>query len=418
MKIARLRPLVFIAVLALVAGACAQSKKVASAGPVAVSLSDFKITPSRSAPAGKPFTIAVRNDGKVTHSLALEAAGMTMQTAVLQPGASADLPVEHALGPGGYKLWCTVPGHKAAGMEAVLTVAGTAGSPVAQASMTAEQMDAEMEAGVKAFPAKTAGVGGAVLKPLIRNGAKEFDLAVKAVKWEVTPGQFVDAFAFNGIVPGPELHVSRGDKVRVVVHNELSESTVVHFHGITLPNAMDGVPYITQPPIKTGKTFTYEFTIVDSPGTYMYHSHHNAAIQVGRGLYGALVVDPPSRSWNVARTMFLSDGPMGYTLDGKGFPATAPIVAKRGQKVLVRFLNAGQMLHPMHLHGFHFTVVSRDGRPIAPYVVDTLVIAPGERYDVIVNAIYPGVWAFHCHILDHVESEHGMFGMVTVLIVA
>ena len=113
----------------------------------------------------------------------------------------------------------------------------------------------------------------------------------------------------------------------------------------------------------------------------------------------------------------MGDGPLGYTINGKGFPATQPIAAKLGQKVLVCFLNAGQLSHPMHLHGFHFTVVARDGVPIAPYVVDTLSVGPGEIYDAVFGADSPGVWAFHCHILSHAESDHGMHGMVTAVIV-
>jgi FtsP/CotA-like multicopper oxidase with cupredoxin domain len=406
-----------LAALALLATGCgAASKKTAQAAGVTVSLTDFKIAVTGSAPAGKPFTISVRNNGKAPHSLALDAAGMQMQTAIVNPGGSAELPVNHELVAGAYKLWCTVPGHKEAGMQGTLNVVGAAATASPRA-MSPEQMDRDTEAGIKAFPAKTSGLGGVPLKPIIRDGVKEFDLAAKVVKWEAAPGQFVDAYGYNGIVPGPEIRVRKGDRVRVVLHNELPESTTMHFHGLTVPNAMDGVPFITQPLIKTGETFRYEFTIVDDPGTFIYHSHHNAAVQVGRGLYGAFIVEPRSHGWNVEHTLFLGDGELGFNLNGKSFPATAPIVAKVGQKILVRFLNGGELLHPMHMHGFHFTVVARDGRPATPYTVDTLVVAPGERYDAIVTANLPGIWAFHCHILTHAEGEHGMFGMVTAVIV-
>ncbi len=419
-RFVRARASIALVLLALIATACGTSEEVAQTnGTVTVSLTDFKITVSGTAPAGKPFTIKVRNDGKAPHSLALDGAGMTMQTAILAAGAAADLPVAHALSAGAYKLWCTVGGHKEAGMTGTLVVAGAgATSSPTTGAMSSEQMDRDTEAGIKAFPAKTSAVGGTVLRPIVRNGVKEFDLAAKVVRWEISPGQFVDAYGYNGIVPGPEIRVRKGDRVRVVVHNELPESTTMHFHGLTVPNAMDGVPFITQPLIKTGQTYRYEFTIVDDPGTFIYHSHHNAAVQVGRGLYGAFIVEPRSRSWNVEQTLFLGDGHLGYNLNGKSFPATAPIVAARGQKLLVRFLNGGELLHPMHMHGFHFTVVSRDGRPIQPYTVDTLVIAPGERYDALVTLNLKGTWAFHCHILTHAEGEHGMFGMVTAVVVA
>ncbi|MFM8998650.1 MAG: multicopper oxidase domain-containing protein, partial [Actinomycetota bacterium] len=117
-------------------------------------------------------------------------------------------------------------------------------------------------------------------------------------------------------------------------------------------------------------------------------------------------------------TLFLGDGPLGYTLNGKEFPATTPIVAATGEWVLIHIANDGSMLHPMHLHGFHFAVVGEDGFAVQePYMADTLVVAPGQRFDVLVHADQPGVWAFHCHILPHVEGPQGMYGMVTALVV-
>ncbi len=117
--------------------------------------------------------------------------------------------------------------------------------------------------------------------------------------------------------------------------------------------------------------------------------------------------------------MILNDGPHGYTLNGKGFPATEPIVAKLGQKVRIRYMNEGMMIHPMHLHGMHHDRSSprTAGPQPQPWQCDTLNIAPGERWDVIVNCNNPGTWAFHCHILPHAESDQGMFGMVTALVV-
>src|SRR5690606_9958451 len=117
-------------------------------------------------------------------------------------------------------------------------------------------------------------------------------------------------------------------------------------------------------------------------------------------------------------TLILNDGPLGFTINGKGFPATQPLTAKKGEKVLVRYMNEGLMIHPMHLHGMPQLVVAKDGYPQAmPWYCDTRNMAPGERWDVIIDAAEPGVWAFHCHILSHAESAHGMFGMVTALIV-
>ena len=234
--------------------------------------------------------------------------------------------------------------------------------------------------------------------------------------------------AFNGTVPGPEIRVAQGDKVRIVLRNEMSQPTVLHFHGVTVPNDMDGVPFITQDPIMPGGFFIYEFEVVDPPGMYVYHSHFNSTEQVGKGLYGAFFVQPRNDDWGslygadiaVEHTMFLGDGPTGFVLNGKEFPATQPIVATLGDDVLIHLSNDGAQIHPMHLHGYHFQVVAEDGFVLDPanrYMADTLAVAPGQRFDILVKAEYPGVWAYHCHILPHVEGPHGMYGMVTALIV-
>ncbi|MGH2554608.1 MAG: multicopper oxidase family protein, partial [Actinomycetota bacterium] len=263
--------------------------------------------------------------------------------------------------------------------------------------MTAEQMAASHEESMTAFPAKTAGRGGQVLEPTVENSVKVFELMAMPVEWEVAPGQVVTAWAYNGQVPGPEIRVERGDRVRVILTNHLTEPTTIHWHGVTVPNAMDGVPYVTQDPVMAGETFTYEFTVVDRPGTYLYHSHFNSTEQVNRGLYGAFVVEPARTAWDVEYTQILNDGLLGYTISGKGWPATTLLPAKLGQKVLLRLANVGQMLHPLHLHGYHFTVVARDGSPARkPYQADTLVVAPGETYEVLVRATEPGIWALHC----------------------
>ena len=297
-------------------------------------------------------------------------------------------------------------------------------APVAAAASTesrADQMDRMHEAGIKSFPAKTEGKGGQPLAPRMDRGVKVYELTATEMRWEVAPGQTVPAMAFNNQVPGPEIRVREGDRVRVVLTNKLTESTAIHFHGLELPNDQDGVPFITQPPVKPGQTYTYEFTVPNA-GSHMYHSHHNAAKQVGLGLLGAFIVEPktPRAIEQVDRefTMILNDGVHGYTLNGKGFPATTPLVAKLGDKIRIRYMNEGMMIHPMHLHGMHMTVIDKDGwaQP-APWKCDTLNVAPGERWDVIVNCTMPGTWAFHCHILPHAESEHGMFGMVTALVV-
>ncbi len=289
----------------------------------------------------------------------------------------------------------------------------------------AADIDSAHEAGVKIFldgAGNDPAFWGTRLTPTMDGDTKVFDVTCQDIQWEIQPGAPAVAMAYNGIVPGPEIRVRQGDKLRVNVHNEMAQSTAVHFHGALVPNAMDGVPYVTQPPIKTGETFAYEFT-ARNPGSHMYHSHHNAAEQVTRGLLGAFIIEPADASQEPAAdadyTLVLNDTTLGFTLNGKSFPYTQPILAKLGDRVRIRYMNEGLLIHPMHLHGLPQRVFAKDGWPLPqPYLCDTLNIAPGERYDVIVECSEPGAWAFHCHVLTHAESAHGMFGMVTALVIS
>ena len=299
------------------------------------------------------------------------------------------------------------------------THAGMTDSAAAHAA--SEQMDAMHEKGVKAFPAKTQGKGNQLLEPTMDKGVKVYNLTASSFKWEVSPGTLVDAMGYNGQVPGPQIRLKEGDRVRVILKNDMAESTAIHWHGVEVPNDMDGVPYITQPPVKPGQSFTYEFTTRNS-GSHMYHSHHNSTMQVSKGLLGAFIIEPKvpraMEKADIDYVMIINDSGGGFTLNGKGFPATEPIVCKKGQKVRIRFMNEGQMIHPMHLHGMPMLVIDKDGYPQPqPWKCDTLNVAPGERWDVIVDAQAVGTWAFHCHILSHAESQMGMFGMVTALII-
>jgi manganese oxidase len=289
------------------------------------------------------------------------------------------------------------------------------------AAQKADEMDRMHEAGIKAFPAKTEGQGNQVMTPVMAGGVKVFELTAEEIMWEVSPGQKMKAWTYNRQLPGPQIRVTEGERVRVILHNKLAESTAIHFHGLEVPNDQDGVPFITQPPVKPGQSYTYEFTVPNA-GSHMYHSHHNSTQQVSMGLLGAFVVEPrrpdPAHRADLDHVMILNDSAHGFTLNGKGFPATEPLVVKKGQTVRVRFMNEGMMIHPMHLHGMHMTVIAKDGwdQPM-PWKCDTLNVAPGERWDVLIKANNPGTWAFHCHILSHAEAPHGMFGMVTALIV-
>jgi manganese oxidase len=297
----------------------------------------------------------------------------------------------------------------------------TAGATAAPAKDW-QAMNQMHEAGVKTFLAQPKTIrGGQRMEYTMQDGIKVFDVTAKKVQWEVTPGQMVEAYTYNGVVPGPEIRVTEGDKVRVRLTNGLGdEATAIHFHGLLIPNAMDGVPFITQPPVNPGETFVYAF-VARNPGSHMYHSHLNSAFQVTKGLLGAFIIEPKDKgsypAYDKEYTMILGDGPLGYTLNGHGFPGTEVLTANKGEKLLVRFMNEGLMIHPMHLHGMPMTIVAQDGYVNTPYHCDTVNVAPGQRIDALVECTEAGAWAFHCHILAHAESEMGMFGMVTALVV-
>jgi manganese oxidase len=263
-----------------------------------------------------------------------------------------------------------------------------------------------------------------VLKPL----TFEMDGDVKVFKMTIDEiNQSIDelkppvaALGYNGQWPGPTIRVTQGDKLRVTFKNNLKETTGVHFHGVEFDDFFqDGVPFVTQKPIVPGGSYTYEFTATTA-GSLMYHSHHNATDQVGRGLLGAFIVEPKDPIKVDRDYIWISNDSIGgFTINGHGFPAVVPVLAAKGETVRIRFMNEGIMMHPWHLHGYKMRVIERDGHPLgtAAFDADTLGVNPGERYDVLIKADRPGVWAFHCHILPHVEGTSGMFGMVSTLFV-
>jgi FtsP/CotA-like multicopper oxidase with cupredoxin domain len=295
----------------------------------------------------------------------------------------------------------------------------------AQTTPSADDMDALHKKGVDTFVANVGKDPNFWRKPLkfkMDGDTKVFEVTCTEGTWNIAPDQSVDAMMYNGMVPGPEIRVTEGDKVRVICHNDMKkQSTSIHFHGLQIPNKMDGVPFITQDPIKPGASFTYEF-VARNPGSHMYHSHHNAAEQVTKGLLAAFIIEQKDKSKepqvDAEYTLVLNDTGVGLTFNGRSFPYTQPLTAKLGQTIRVRYMNEGLLIHPMHLHGLPQLVIAQDGWPVPnPWNCDTLNIAPGQRWDVIVKCDEPGIWAFHCHILTHAESSRGMFGMVTALII-
>ena len=260
------------------------------------------------------------------------------------------------------------------------------------------------------------------LTPEIDGDVKVFKLTIDEINQRIDEKMPpIAALGYNKQWPGPTIRVNQGDKVRAIFTNNLKETTGVHFHGVEFDDFFqDGVPFVTQKPITPGETYTYEFTAKNA-GSLMYHSHHNATDQVGRGLLGAFIVEPKVNPVKYDREYIWisNDVPGGFTINGHGFPATVPVLAAVGEKVRIRFMNEGIMMHPWHLHGMPMRVVARDGWPLggASFTCDTLGVNPGERFDVVIDAKTPGIWAFHCHILPHAEAAQGMFGMVNTLIV-
>ncbi len=410
---------------------------------VAVALDEFSVSPS-SIEVAEGGTLVVTNQGAIEHDLAV--VGTDVATPMLRGGESAELSLA-GLAPGTYELYCTVPGHDSAGMTATLTIVGdgttTAASDAAHGHGATEEdwdaLDAAMEQSILAFPAETEGIGNQPLEPeeILDDGTKVFRLVAEIIDWEVEPGKVVEGWAYNGQIPGPMIQVDVGDQVRVHVENHLPMGTDVHWHGVRVPNDQDGVAPLTQPLIASGDTYTYEF-VADEPAIGMYHPHHHGQIKLPNGMFGVFLIGqigediplPTGRTISgkaipdeidivTEIPMVLNDaGTIGLTINGKGWPATEPIVVDEGDWFVVHYYNEGLQIHPMHLHQMPQLVVAKDGFALEqPRWEDTVNVAPGERYTVLIQATDPGVWAFHCHILTHAERHEGMFGMVTALIV-
>lgn len=292
---------------------------------------------------------------------------------------------------------------------------------------------------------------------------KHFRLRVEEVAVDLYPGKRVVAWAFNGVLPGPEMRVQEGDVVRITLTNNVRDSHhTVHVHGLrkTVPN--DGVPYLGQAPTEYGEQYTYEF-MAEPSGTSWYHCHVDSAHHVDMGMYGAFIVEPaePEVAFDREYTMVLDEWPSGhehtagapgqmdhpghqvvmrhsgppqhggaaaqpakrdwypetynryqptydtFLINGRSFPYTTPLDVKTGERVKVRIINAGYEPHYIHLHAHKFLVTHRDGRPVAqPQAMDTVHVGPGQRADILITADNPGIWPLHCHRIPHVANDH------------
>jgi manganese oxidase len=291
---------------------------------------------------------------------------------------------------------------------------------------------AAIDPGEVSYTAPTEARGDQTLEPTIEDGTKVFDLNVSVIEWNILPDEQVEAYAFNRQVPGPRLRVTEGDRVRIEVTNDLPEATSVHWHGMILPNRMDGAADVTQKPIEPGDTFTYEFT-AGQAGTYFYHSHKEPDRQQGLGMYGALIVDPKDpvrdtaydydqevvvqlQEWlerdGYTYPAMIMEGalPNYFTINGKSYPETEAINMEVGERLRIRFIGSNNnFVHPMHVHGGPFEIVETDGNVVpegARVLKDTVNVGPGERYDVIWEARKPGKWLLHCHIPHHTTNDN------------
>ena len=257
----------------------------------------------------------------------------------------------------------------------------------------------------------------------LENGVKVFYLKAEPVKRRIVPFKTMDVWGYNGTSPGPAIQVNQGDRVRVVFENRLPESTTIHWHGLEVPIEMDGVPYISQPPVPPGGRFVYEFTL-HQEGTYFYHAH--GAMQEMMGLIGMFLIHPrtPPRpevdhdygiilqGWAILPSSTVPNtAGMEFnwlTFNGVSGPSTTPLLARQGSRVRIRIVNLGMDHHPIHLHGHQFVVTGTEGGR-APestwFRGNTVLVGVAQARDIEFDAVYPGDWMLHCHLPHHMMNS-------------
>jgi len=278
---------------------------------------------------------------------------------------------------------------------------------------------------------------GATLPFTMKDGVKEFHLTAEVIKHEVAPGMVITAWGYNGRTPGPVIECVEGDRVRFFVHNKLPERTSVHWHGIFLPNGMDGVAGLNQPHIEPGETYVYEFTLRQH-GIHMYHPHSDEMVQMAMGMTGFFVVHPRApetprvdrhflimlATWFVApgtsvpNPMIMNDFNL-FTFNSRAWPGTAPLVVKKGDRVRFSFGNLSMDSHPIHVHGHRYWHVATDGGTIPPSAripMTTIDVPVGTTQTMELVADAPGDWAFHCHKSHHTMNpmSHDIPNMIGV----
>lgn len=378
-----------------------------------------------------------------------------------------------------------------AAKAAPVALPGTSGAVLAQMAQMAQ-----MAEGTNRPEQAMAGMPGMADYPPMPEGAPTddsdyqcIDIDVQLVQHEMAPGVWIHTLGFNGAVPGPTIRAKEGQWLKVTLRNRTDLLHTIHWHGLTVPNPMDGVPYVTQPPVMPGKEYVYRFK-AEPYGTHFYHCHWGTLLHMQSGMYGAFIVesdhDPIKEkygytrdymltmsavdtnwvrtelngmlermtkrmrlmqagrldSWTTAHFDSVDDlraamekgfippykrsrrsqaelpDPNYFTINGKSYPLTEPILIRKGETIRIRFANAGTVEHYMHLHGHDFDWVCEDGAPLpAPVRGNTLRVSPGKTSDIIVKGTNPGVWTFHDHDTRRV-TNNGLYpgGALTVLV--
>lgn len=268
---------------------------------------------------------------------------------------------------------------------------------------------------------------GWTLPHTMNAGVKEFHLVAEEIEHEFAPGSSAKCWGYNGTTPGPTIEANEGDRVRIYVTNRLPEHTTIHWHGLLLPSGMDGVGGLSQPHIKPGETYAYEFDLRQH-GTHMYHPHADEMVQMALGMMGMLIIHPrggePRRidrdycvllhNWSLHPGTYRPNPSVMvdfdlWTMNSKVFPAIEPLVARSGDRVRIRVGNLSMWNHPVHMHGAQFHVTGSDGGrwPESAWRTEsTEIVGVGQTRDLEFTAV-PGDWIFHCHMAHHTMNAMG-----------
>ena len=358
-------------------------------------------------PSGARVAMAVTNEDSFAHGFAVSELGLDQR---LPPNQTTEFDFVADIPPGEYEFFCSVfcgAGHF--GQRGTLVVTEATTQTDTTAADEAAPSDNEADIPVRS---RNDAIDELPYTET-EDGVKEFELTVDEVMWDYGDGNPIYSWGYNQQLPGPDIRITEGDRVRITVTNNLPEATTVHWHGVDLEWEADGVPGMTQDPIGPGERYVYEFTATPA-GTRFYHthgSHHgDEAEQMDMGLAGGLIIDPaedtmdePDQDITWVLTERIQHGI--FPIHGAVYPAVPPIEVSEGETVRIRMINAGSStFHPMHLHGHQYRVVAVDGNPIpeaAQLTRNTQPVLPGETYDIEFVADNPGHWLFHCHELQH-----------------